>query len=649
MAAHGPGSVLGLAPSAAAADVLSESLGVDCENTAKWLHETVGPGAQYRADAHHRLTKSARRARAASAKRNIAARLHDINTAAEKWAMRPNQLVIVDEASLAGTLSLAALAHQAETAGAKLLLVGDHGQLSAVDAGGALRMLARDPNTVTLNTVWRFSNEWEREASLNLRRGRIDTLDTYTEHGRTHEGSHADMLDAAYQAWLNDTTAGHTSLLIAADNATVNTLNHRARQDLIATGHVEPDGVPLRGDTLAGVGDRIVTRENNRRLSDGNEWVHNGDLFTVIARHQDGALTVQRDPDPDGNARVVTLPGDYVAAHVNLAYATTAYRAQGSTVDTAHTVATTGLSRETLYVAMTRGRHANHVYAAIDQPGDDPDDSRHLIQPSTGREVLDGILRRSDADQSATESIIAAQQSAQSMATLIPIYEHIAHQHSTLRWQPILRTHVQDETTVEAIRGSDAWPKITGLLRSLNLTGIDAEAAFADALERGFDNDGDADPGAVIAGRVARTLNNSDTPPQPVRYLAGMIVPAEPADDPAVQAAIDSAAHAIHTRAESLVHEALATQQPWITTIGPQPTSPDRNSTWWAAAQAAATYRDRWGVIADTPLGGTTRLDRDQRRDRQRAQRAIDNLTAQPTSPSETPEPTTVSTTPITR
>lgn len=128
-----------------------------------------------------------------------------------------------------------------------------------------------------------------------------------------------------------------------------------------------------------------------------------------------------------------------------------------------------------------------------------------------------------------------------------------------------------------------------------------------------------------------------------------MIVPAEPADDPAVQAAIDSAAHAIHTRAESLVHEALATQQPWITTIGPQPTSPDRNSTWWAAAQAAATYRDRWGVIADTPLGGTTRLDRDQRRDRQRAQRAIDNLTAQPTSPSETPEPTTVSTTPITR
>ena len=38
-AEHGAGSVLGLAPSAAAAEVLAEALGIDTENTAKWLHE----------------------------------------------------------------------------------------------------------------------------------------------------------------------------------------------------------------------------------------------------------------------------------------------------------------------------------------------------------------------------------------------------------------------------------------------------------------------------------------------------------------------------------------------------------------------------------------------------------------------------------
>ena len=36
---HGPGSVLGLAPSAAAAEVLAGELGIETENTAKWLYE----------------------------------------------------------------------------------------------------------------------------------------------------------------------------------------------------------------------------------------------------------------------------------------------------------------------------------------------------------------------------------------------------------------------------------------------------------------------------------------------------------------------------------------------------------------------------------------------------------------------------------
>ena len=38
-AEHGPGSVLGLAPSAAAAEVLAAELGIETENTAKWLYE----------------------------------------------------------------------------------------------------------------------------------------------------------------------------------------------------------------------------------------------------------------------------------------------------------------------------------------------------------------------------------------------------------------------------------------------------------------------------------------------------------------------------------------------------------------------------------------------------------------------------------
>ena len=39
IAEHGQGSVVGLAPSAAAAQALADDLGIACDNTAKWLHE----------------------------------------------------------------------------------------------------------------------------------------------------------------------------------------------------------------------------------------------------------------------------------------------------------------------------------------------------------------------------------------------------------------------------------------------------------------------------------------------------------------------------------------------------------------------------------------------------------------------------------
>ena len=51
---------------------------------------------------------------------------------------------MVDEASLAGTLSLDRITHLAAEAGAKVLLVGDYAQLQSVDAGGAFSLLVHD-------------------------------------------------------------------------------------------------------------------------------------------------------------------------------------------------------------------------------------------------------------------------------------------------------------------------------------------------------------------------------------------------------------------------------------------------------------------------------------------------------------------------
>ena len=395
---HGIGSVVGLAPSATAARALAESLGVPCETTAKWLHESTGDGAttralQYADALARKASRDYREQRAANEEH------WRLRAEQDQWRFSPGQLVIVDEASLADTRTLAAIAEQARAATAKVLLVGDHLQRGSVDAGGAFGMLARRGPTAELASLWRFSQPWEARASLELRRARPAALDAYETHGAITAGGHDAMLNAAIDAVSTATGQCRVAVLQAVDNRTVRELNARIRADRITTGGVAPSGVSLRDGLTAGVGDRIVTRRNHRRLATADGFVRNGALWDVTAVLPDGSLRVR--PASHGDAATVRLPAEYVAKHVELGYATTIARTQGMTVDETHTIATPGMGREDLYVAMSRGRHANRTYVVVDQGDLEclPDEA-----PSSARAVLEQILATSHAEPSATET-----------------------------------------------------------------------------------------------------------------------------------------------------------------------------------------------------------------------------------------------------
>src|SRR5690625_693956 len=120
-----------------------------------------------------------------------------------------DQLVILDEASLAGTGSLDRITGLAEHAGAKVLLVGDWSQLQAVDAGGAFGMLVHDRDDgPELTDVHRFTQAWEQSNSMALRHGRTAAIDTIIEHDRERGGEQSATVDAAYTAWRRDVQGG---------------------------------------------------------------------------------------------------------------------------------------------------------------------------------------------------------------------------------------------------------------------------------------------------------------------------------------------------------------------------------------------------------------------------------------------------------
>jgi len=297
--------------------LLADDLGITTENTAKWWHNHLREGETFQS----------------------------------------GQLVIVDEASLAGTLSLDRITQLAADAGAKVLLVGDYAQLQAVDAGGASGMLTHDRYDVPeLADVHRFTHNWEKRASLDLRHGHTDVIDTYNEHQRIIDGDTEEMIDSAYTAWRSDLVAGRATVLVSDSNESVTALNNRARTDLILDGAVRGSRESeLHDGTHAASGDIVITRRNDRRLLAGRSWVRNGDRWNVVDVRRDGSMLARRAGSSWGTS--VLLPADYVAEHVELGYAVTSFRAQGLTTDTAHVLVDSTMSRETLYVALTRGQH----------------------------------------------------------------------------------------------------------------------------------------------------------------------------------------------------------------------------------------------------------------------------------------------------
>ena len=321
---NGPGSVIGLAPSAVAAQVLTEELGVETENTSKWLHEWRRiPELTARRDRLAlNLARHAYPSSAAAAK--LRARVAVMDQAIAERRLMAGQLVIVDEASLAGTFALDELVGAARQAGSKILLVGDGAQLGSVEAGGAFSLLVKDRGDLVaeLTDVRRFTSEWEKAASIELRTGNKAAIDDYDTHGRITEGGRGSLLDAIYAAWKKDVDAGKSSLMIAGDSATVAQLNARARTDRVLEGTVASDGVAIADGQVAGVGDEVVTRQNNRLIMTGRSWLKNGDRWLVTATNSDGTMALRRA----NGAGEVVLPTDYVTQHVELSYATTAYR-----------------------------------------------------------------------------------------------------------------------------------------------------------------------------------------------------------------------------------------------------------------------------------------------------------------------------------
>ncbi|MFV8165800.1 hypothetical protein ACNQVK_27490 [Mycobacterium sp. 134] len=172
------------------------------------------------------------------------------------------------------------------------------------------------------------------------------------------------MAADALTAHTADAKLGRDALLVCDTTEMVDALNLRIHNDRIA-----PDAATVtvaRGQKVA-VGDLIISRCNNPAIAfhhstpsaESLPSVRNGNRWRVAGidtkRNLLGAERL------DDGARVL-FNSDYFREHISLGYAVTVHSAQGVTADASTAVLRENTSRSLLYVAMTRGRHANHAH-----------------------------------------------------------------------------------------------------------------------------------------------------------------------------------------------------------------------------------------------------------------------------------------------
>ncbi|WP_433194003.1 MobF family relaxase [Nocardia sp. CA-107356] len=459
------GRVLGLAPTASAAAELGKAIGARVETVDKVL------------DVLDRHTP----------RPDNPALDRDIPPSLPQWILDidPDTLVIVDEHVKIGNLKRLRLLRFLHDRSATIRCIGDPHQLASIEAGGADTDMdtAAPEATMTLTHVVRFASNAEATASLQLREGDPAALGWYLDNGRIHAGHEGATHDDAYTAWITDHLAGHNTIMLAATHDIVTELNARARADRITrNGGVVGAETALADGLRASVGDTIRTRRNNRRLRLGaNDWVRNGYPWTVTAVHRDGSLTATHLRSDNELSHSVRLPADYVAAHVRLGYATTIDSAQGITADSCHVALTGGESLQQLYVALTRGIHANHVYVPTALDGNDGSFwTEPAMFPRTAVEVLLRIFGRDGAQKSAHTMLRDALDPHQRIGRALDIYLDAigVAAENALGIDALERVDALAEAVRPNLTDSPAYPVLRQHLAMIALSGRDPITAL---------------------------------------------------------------------------------------------------------------------------------------------------------------------------
>ena len=359
-------------------------------------------------------------------------------------------LLIVDEAGLLPTKRMHAVLDCVLKRGAKLILLGDDGQLSPIGAGSGLRLVqgamrsgARPLTTLMRQNPSPFKTIVEglidlrtasiarsgllqpgsesAAASANLVAETFLSSGTWASHKNSHLAVEMIMAPLLEQMKSRDPQKG-SLIALARSHREIQHITRQLRIGMRAANLLEGPDVAVRAVTPMGVtaklqiakGERIRFLVRNQRLG-----VFNGTTATVVGIEMIAAeprLSVIIDDERSPRAESFAIAeffDDHGRARIAPAYAGTVYGGQGMTVDNVIVLRSAAMTFRELYVAITRARfgcrivEVNAKRAFLAKCEATTPATRQAIRISIARELL-SIARRDQVKANAMDHRIDA-------------------------------------------------------------------------------------------------------------------------------------------------------------------------------------------------------------------------------------------------
>jgi len=436
---------------------------------------------------------------------------------------------LLDEATTVGTAMMAELVAIFEYHGRKLILTGDPEQMGAVlAAGGMAELIARENGRYMLAEPRRFEADWEGLASVRLRQGDRHVIREYQEHGRVLGGSAEELSQVLVGRWLGDYAEGRRSFLLAHTNQRAAELAAEARARLVEHGYVQPGAdITLRDGNPASVGDRLRLREKaeipqgrdrkhtflNRDTVEITGWTEvRGERYATVRKLEAEGEAVAQPQEYRIPAAKLTSATAGGVPWAELAYAGNVWVSVGGTVHGGYGLAEDGMTREDLYVLLTRGVFANVVGAVTEEvPEAVLNPQRPRQEPRLPAEaVLAGIMSSTRDDRSATEAMRDELAEAGSLKTMHTIWRAAVSLDRQLAYEQVLDRDLGSEDRWR-FREDAGRGRVYRHLMAAELAGHDAGKVLAEASAQGEMRDARS-VADVTLGRVRRITGPLDVP-----------------------------------------------------------------------------------------------------------------------------------------